>query len=77
MALSSNGLGRDPLKVEIRVRFPLRLLPSAWTPFFDSSGFKRIVLKNPTRIFCVPIVSSSSPRLSAKISQYLLYLRFY
>lgn len=25
MALSSNGLGRSPLKAEIRVRFPLRL----------------------------------------------------
>ena len=44
MALSSNGLGRDPLKVEIRVRFPLRLLPSACTLFFDSGCFKR---KNP------------------------------
>ena len=28
LALSSNGLGRGPLKAEIRVRFPLRL-PSA------------------------------------------------
>ena len=45
MALSSNGLGRDPLKVEIRVRFPLRLLPpTACTHFFDSGCFKR---KNP------------------------------
>ena len=26
-ALSSNGLGRSPLKAEIRVRFPLGLLP--------------------------------------------------
>jgi hypothetical protein len=25
LALSSNGLGRSPLKAEIRVRFPLRL----------------------------------------------------
>ncbi len=27
LALSSNGPGRSPLKAEIRVRFPLRLLP--------------------------------------------------
>ena len=44
MALSSNGLGRDPLKVEIRVRFPLRLLLQL-AAIFSLSGIKPLVFK--------------------------------
>ena len=51
LALSSNGLGRSPLKAEIRVRFPLRLPTPAPRRGFWFDG--RPVLPTPLLVISI------------------------